>query len=165
MLQQQLDRLLEGKEPKEAGHAAFYYRIGAENPVQVLTGVFLTSSAEESSLNVIFYEPNADPLHFLAFLGVEGIYIGPGGYKGNVEDVKVGLGVAPPDGPSLSWTADPHSFTSLTTYPVPEGAVLGTLTSKDLAPGPILGPPDDPPPAGRSPLDIVFGYFNIGSAG
>jgi hypothetical protein len=141
-----------------AGTAAIYYRIGTQPPVQVTASCF-SSTTQPQSLVLWFYDPSVQPLSFLMYLGIDKIYIGPGEYRGNVNDILVGLGVVTGEGSSLTWTAGPDTASDLTTYVAPQNALIGTFSAQGLVPGPVLGPPDNPLPLDQPPLEILFCYF------
>jgi len=141
-----------------AGTAAVYYRIGTQPPVQVLTSCFQNTS-EPDSLILWFYDPTFQPISFLMVLSISKIYIGPGEYKGNVNDVMVGMGVVSGDS-QLTWTAGDNTASDVITYFDPGQPVMGTFTVQGLAPGPVFGPPDTPAPADQPDADIMFCFFN-----
>ena len=143
----------------QTGTAAIYYRIGTKPPVQVLTQCF-QSSAEPKSLILWLYDPSP-PVEFLIVLVVRNIYIGPGEYKGNVNDILVGAGIVSGEGAAPVWTAGDKTATDLTTYVAAQDALLGTFSVQGLVPGPVLGPPDNPPPVDQPALDILFAYFRM----
>ena len=140
----------------EPGEAIVFYRMGNGNPAQVRTGLFV-GGAKDNSLNLAFYDPGQSPLEFLLVISLEGDYIGPGTYKGNVGDVMVGCGIQSGDGTARTWTASETTSTVFTTYP--NSPLLGTCSVKGLVPGPVLGPPSDPPPSQQPELEIQFLYF------
>jgi hypothetical protein len=161
-----LDRLITGVNlpPAPTGSAAIYYRIGTQPPVQVLTSFFhLTDAGTPNSLVLWFYTPAVEPVQFLLMLAIEGFYLGPGEYKGNVNDIRAGMGLAGAGGASQVWTAGTTTATDLQVYVAPHGALIGTFTSSGLVPGPLLGPPDDPPPPDQPAVDIQFTFFSSAS--
>lgn len=147
------------EKPVASGVATICYRIGHAAPVQVSVSLVSYASNPES-LALAFYDPVVTPVSFLMTLGIEGFYLGPGEYKGGVQDVQVGIGIVQADGSVPVWTAAQATLSDLTTYVVPAGALVGTCTVSGLVPGPLFGPPDDPPPAGQPDLQILFCYFS-----
>jgi hypothetical protein len=121
---------------------------------------FFHTSDEPNSLFLWCCDLSADPVPFLLVVGIPKIYIGPGEYKGNVNDIQVGVGIQDVGGNALVWTADTGTMTDLTTYVAPQGALIGAFSTSGLVPGPVLGPPDNPPPPGQPSLDILFCFFN-----
>lgn len=164
MTLQNLDELLRqspaAKAGAPAGRAAIYYRIGTQAPVQVLTQCF-QQAVGSKSLALWFYDPAPKPVRFLMFLSLSNIYIGPGEYKGNVNDIEVGLGVATAEGEALTWTAGDSTGTDLITYSSKQVALPGTFTVQGLLPGPMFGPPVSPPPPNQPTLQVLLGYFEV----
>jgi len=150
-------RLAQNQAP--TGNATVYYRIGTQPPVQRATPFFQISD-KPNSLVLWCCDPSLDPVPFLLVVGISKIYIGSGEYKGNVNDIQVGAGIHDADGNALVWTAGASTMTDLTTYVAPQGALIGAFSSSGLVPGPVLGPPDNPPPPGQPSLDILFCFFS-----
>jgi hypothetical protein len=142
---------------KPSGKAAVYYTIGTDPPLQVVTP-FFQLTAEPKSLVLWFLNQSLDPLPFVMYVALEGIYLGPGEYEGNVNDIHAGLGLATDTG-TLVWTAGPNTSSNLTTWSVSGGALVGTYSVNGLVPGPLFGQPDDPPPADQPPLNVIFSFF------
>jgi len=164
-----LENLIEQGPPsgtQPTGQAAIYYQIGTEPPVQVLTPFFQMTS-EPQSLVLWFYDPSAKPLLFIAYIAIQKIYLGPGEYKGNVNDIQAGLGIASSAENGLVWTAGNDTASDLTTYFVKgnASALIGTFSVQALVPGPLFGPPDDPVPANQPSADILFSFFSNQGSG
>jgi hypothetical protein len=143
---------------KPTGTAAIYYAIGDQPPVQVLTP-FVQLTPDPKSLVLWCYDLSAQPVSFVMYVSLQGIYIGPGQYEGNASDIQVGLGIET-ESAAMTRTAGESTSSNLITYAVPDGALLATFSTNGLSPGPLFGPPDTPPPADRPAANVLFCFFS-----